>query len=81
MDVATKIINYIHLAHRVLNTSLFIFINLKSYFSNEDLELLYQTLLYEKVTILLIERYESTKLSFEKHLIIDNDACVIYDKS
>ncbi|SDZ88730.1 CRISPR-associated protein Csn2 [Oribacterium sp. KHPX15] len=79
MELATKIINYIHLAHRVLNTSLFIFINLKSYFSNKDLELLYQTLLYEKINILVIERYDYLKLHFEKHLIIDNDACVIYD--
>ena len=80
MDLATIIIEYIKLTHHILNTSLFIFINLKAYFSDDDLELLYQTIIYEKVNIILIERYETTKLNFEDRILIDNDACVIYDR-
>ena len=80
MDLVSRIIAYVKLSHRVLNTSLYIFVNLKSYFSNEILEKLYQTLCYEKINILLIERYDRGALDLERRIIIDKDACVIYEK-
>lgn len=80
MDIVSKLVYYVKLSHRVLNTSLFIFVNLKAYFSNEALELFLQTLSYEKVYIMLIERYDSSLVYNERRIIIDRDACIIYDK-
>lgn len=80
MDIVSKLVYYVKLSHRILNTSLFIFVNLKAYFSNEALELFLQTLSYEKVYIMLIERYDSSLVYNERRIIIDRDACVIYDE-
>lgn len=80
MDIVSKLVYYVKLSHRILNTSLFIFVNLKAYFSNEALELFLQTLSYEKVYIMLIERYDSSLVHNERRIIIDRDACVIYDE-
>ncbi len=80
MDIVTKLVYYVKLSHRVLNTSLFIFVNLKAYFSNETLELFLKTLSYEKVNIMLIERYNSSLTSNERRIVIDKDACIIYDE-
>lgn len=79
MDLQSRIIAYVKLAHRVLNTSLFIFVNIKSFFSDEVLDMILQSLHYEKVNILLIERNETPCLSSQTRIIIDKDACVIYD--
>ena len=79
MDLVSRMIAYIRMMHRVLNISLFVFVNIKAYFSDDILEALYQTLSYENVYILLIERYESTFINKEKRVILDKDACVICD--
>ena len=79
-DTIQRLVQYVKMMHRVLNTQLFIFVNLKDYFSNELLEELYRTLLYEKVGILLVERHESEKIVPERVTIIDKDACLIYDE-
>lgn len=80
LDLASKLLSYIKLSHRILNTSLYIFVNLKAFFSNEVLEQLFKTICYEKVNILLVERYDSSVLEHEKRVIIDKDACIIYDE-
>lgn len=76
-DIETRLISYVKLSHRLLNKKLFIFINLRSYFSDEKLDQLFQTLCYENVNILLIERYNSPVLASEKRIIVDRDACII----
>ena len=80
MDTIQRLAQYVKLMHRVLNIQLFIFVNIKDYCSEELLEELYRTLLYEKVGILLLERHESAKIDQERVTIIDKDACLIYDK-
>ena len=77
ITLAERIISYIKLSHRVLNVSLFIFTGLKAFFTEEVLEQLLQTLSYEKVNILLLERYDSKLLEHENRIILDRDACII----
>ncbi len=79
MDMLSRILTYIKLAHRVLNTSLFIFVNLKAFFSDDMLDKLFRTLQYEKVNILLIERFDTPCVAMQTRIIIDKDSCVIYD--
>lgn len=77
-DLASRIIAYIKLSHRVLNIRIFVFIGLKSFLSNDVLDQLLKTIAYEKVNVLLFERYDSAVLEHEKRVIIDKDACLIY---
>ena len=41
--------------------------------------MIFRTLNYEKVNILLIERHETPCLANQTRIIIDKDECVIYD--
>lgn len=79
-DLQSRILNYIKLLHRLLNIELFVFVNLKSFISKEILVELYQTLCYEKVNVLLIERQDYGLIENEHRIIIDQAACVLYDK-
>lgn len=56
---------------------LFIFVNLKSYLTKDDLEILYNHCILNKIKILLIESNTSEIHSLEKITIIDNDLCII----
>ena len=78
INLAEKIVSYIKLSHRVLNITLFIFAGLRAYFTDDVLEQLLQTLSYEKVSVLLLERYDSKLLVHENRIILDKDACIIY---
>ena len=79
-DVIEWLVQYVKLMHAVLKIQVFVFINFKDFFSEEVLEELYKTLLYEKIGLLLVERHESHPISKERLTIIDKDACVIYDR-
>ena len=80
IDLAERIVSYIKLSHRVLNITLFIFVGLKAYFTDDVLDQLLKTLSYEKVSVLLIERYDSKMLIYENRIIIDKDTCIIYSE-
>lgn len=79
-DFACNLISYIKLAHRVLGHSVFVFINLKTFFSQNVIRDFYQTICYENIYIVLIERYDLYTTEREKRIIIDKDSCLIYDK-
>ncbi len=79
-DVIQRLVQYVKMAHQVLNVKLFILMNAKDFFSDIILEELYKTLCYEKVGILLVERHESKRLEKERLTIVDKDACLIYDE-
>lgn len=72
-----RITDYIRAFHNICNIQLFVFISLKEYLSCDELKLLYEFVLYEKVHLMLIEGHQSANMELEKHLIIDKDLCVI----
>lgn len=72
-----RITDYIRAFHNICNIPVFVFINLKDYLSFEELKLLYEFVLYEKVHLILIEGHQSANVEPEKHLIIDKDLCII----
>ena len=79
MDVASRLLSYIKMSHRVLGTTLFVLVNIKSYFVQGIWEQLIHTLCYENINVLLIERNDMGVLGQEKRIIIDKDACIICD--
>lgn len=77
-ELLEKLMTYVKLMHQVCGITLFVFVNLKQYFSLEQLNLFYQNCLYEEVSILDIEGCDlKKKLDCEKEMIIDKDLCII----
>ncbi|MEA5026246.1 MAG: type II-A CRISPR-associated protein Csn2 [Erysipelotrichaceae bacterium] len=78
-SVLEKLIDYVQLLHEVLNVRLFIFINIRSYLSPEDLQKLYKQVFYNKNFILLIENDDNfIRQADEEVIIIDKDHCIIF---
>ena len=68
---------YIKLQQRFLRKKLVAIYNLKACLSSHKLNLIYQTILYEKLHILLIEDIQhNNPLSIEHTFIIDRDLCI-----
>lgn len=76
-DICECIVAYIKLMHRLINKSLFIFVNFRSVLSDFYMKTIYETLQYEQVAIIMIERVDYGFLDFEKRVIIDKDCCII----
>lgn len=55
----------------------FFFVNLRSYLTDRQTELLYKDMLLRKFKVICIENNEHMHLEYSKTLIIDKDMCVI----
>ena len=71
------LINYICLKHRILGVKVFVLINIKQFFSEADLTMLYESLHYNKISIIVVEGVFSERNRYETGLIIDKDLCII----
>ena len=78
-SVLEKIVAYMEVMRNFLKIELFIFINIKSYLTEKELQELYKQAAYMKARLLLIEA--TTKewvLEEEMVTVIDKDLCEIY---
>jgi len=74
-----KVIDYMCLHHNIVGTKLFVLVNIKSFFTEEQLKYLHEQALYQKFHLLLLENHDSdVKNGLEKKYLIDKDSCVIY---
>ncbi len=73
-----KIIDYMQLIREYDRDKLFIFVNLRSYYSDEDIEKFYKTLILKKFDVLFIDNKEYKRIEGERLVIIDEDLCEIY---
>lgn len=73
-----KVVNYLLVNAQLGICNYFIIINLKQYLTPEDLSILYTTIEYEEITLILIENQVPQVLEKEKHFLIDEDLCLIY---
>lgn len=71
------IVNYLEICSGALGIKLFVFVNLKSFLSREDLLALYKQLAYKKIFVLLLENSVGEKLPEEEILLLDEDLCEI----
>lgn len=79
-NLLEKIISYINILIELKNIKFIIFVNLKSYISNEELDLLARHCANEKVSLFLIESAKTRELlSNEKGIIITEDLCEIVE--
>lgn len=56
---------------------MFVFVNLREFYNEEDVEKFVNTVVAHKYSILLIDNKEYQKIDCEKRLIIDADRCEI----
>lgn len=78
VDLLEHIVSYIKLMHQVCKISVFIFVNLKSFFTQEELDQIYVEAKYEHVQIVDIESADCFgKVKTEKYMILDKDLCII----
>ncbi|MEA5094585.1 MAG: type II-A CRISPR-associated protein Csn2 [Sedimentibacter saalensis] len=73
-----KIVDYCSVIQEFCCISCVIFVNLKCFLSNEELELFYKTISYKKINIMLLENtVREKRFEQEKIYIIDSDLCEI----
>ena len=76
-DLISRLLSYCKLAHRVLRTDCFFFINLKLLMTEIELKEFYRELAYEHLLLLDIEGPYNYHLEGEHCIIIDRDECII----
>jgi len=74
-SILEKIVSYMVVSKEYLKIDTFIFINLQSVITSEELKELFKQIAYEKITILLIESFSRDKIMDENRIVIDNDLC------
>ncbi|MCH5265520.1 MAG: type II-A CRISPR-associated protein Csn2 [Lachnospiraceae bacterium] len=72
-----SVVEYMKLAVNLLHTKLFIFVNMKTYLGEEELEAFYQMIKNEKFNVLLIERGIAGRREDEDICLVDKDLCEI----
>lgn len=78
LSLAEGILEYMVVTRTFLKEQCFVFVNLKSYLSEDELDVFYQEVFYGKHHILLIENIMREQVfPFEKIRIIDRDLCEI----
>lgn len=78
MSLPEQLLIYMDICRKFLQKELFVFLNLKSYLTEEELLLFYQNIAYENFRVLLLESHSGTHYpTWEESCIIDRDLCII----
>ena len=72
-----KIIEYMELVLNFEKTFLFVFVNMRSYFCEDDMNDFFDTVINHKINALFLENREYKRYQNEKRMIIDADLCKI----
>lgn len=71
------IYDYMEIIRELDRDKLFIFLNFRDFFDDNEVELFERTAIQHDFKILMIESIERKKLLYENRLIIDEDYCII----
>ncbi len=71
------LLEYMKIVEFLCGIHLIIFVNVKNYLSEMQLQELYKTAFYYKINLLLIEAHQSKCLKSENNQLIDKDLCFI----
>lgn len=74
-DPLERLIDYMELVREFERDKLFIYVNLRSFFSDAEVEGFLRTALDHGYRILLIDAQSHEKLSLENRITVDNDLC------
>lgn len=70
-------VEYIKVVSRICGIKMFVLVDIKHYFTKEELQELYKSVFYEKIYLVIIEPVHTERLEGEKCWIIDKDLCII----
>ena len=77
-DYFENLIRYIKIIVQVLGIKVVVFVNIRSYLSDEQMDQLLKEAFYQEIQILLIENQERSCLKDTFRYIIDKDQCEIF---
>lgn len=78
VSLSEKIIEYIGVCSEFAGKNIFIFVNLKSFVSEEDLEKIYEFSFYKKINLILFESHaDDSPNEYDFVRIIDRDLCEV----
>jgi len=70
-----KIFAYMELVRELDRDKLFIMVNMRSYFSDEEMELFTESVCLHDFKVLLLESVAAPRLNHTKRFVIDSDLC------
>jgi len=77
-NILETVINYIDVINELFGVSCFVFLNIKCYFTYQEMLEIYKHVHYKKINLLLIEGTNRETLAGERLRIIDIDLCELY---
>lgn len=77
-DYFEKLIRYIKVAMVVMKYKIFVFVNLRSYLSDLQMQKLIQEAIHQEVKLIFVENYVKDCMGEGLRYIIDRDQCEIY---
>ena len=72
-----RLVRYMRIVERLLKKKLFVFVNLRSYLSNQQIDELIKEATYQEIQLLLIETCARDCIEGVTRYIIDKDGCEI----
>ena len=74
---AERVFQYINVIRDLFGEKLFVFVNMRSFFSDSDMELFFENIVTHNFFVLLIDGREYAKINHEERIVVDSDLCVI----
>lgn len=72
-----RLIDYLRANSSICGIRIFIILNVKQFFTKEELQQLYEFCFYEKIYLICLDGMKSYTMNDEKCVIIDKDLCII----
>ncbi len=72
-----KVFNYITVCYDLIGPRLFVLVNMRAFFSDEEMGMFAESCSKHKYSILMLENKEYPRLSHDNRLIVDRDLCII----
>ena len=69
-NLASRIIDYIKLIHRIMKIDTFIFVNLKQFINSDEIVGIYESAIYEKINMVIIQAAYYDKMDAEYNIIV-----------
>ena len=77
-DFFERLVRYVKISVEVLSTKIFVFVNIRSYLTDYQVQALVKEIQYQEAKIILMESQEKGCLKGGMRYIIDRDGCEIY---
>lgn len=69
------VLDYMELSREFDSDKIYVFVNMRSYFNDKDLEAFFETVISHEFKVLLIDNHAEKVLENEKRMVIDEDLC------